>query len=687
VLERVRQLGPEAESVLQAAAVLTEPSREATLMQVTGLHSEQARSGLATAIASGLLHKGGHQMVSFRHVLAARAVYEAIPASVRHVLHERAGRALEALEPKPYPQVAHHMREVGNTMAWCKYGERAADLALVSGDESSAAVLLYDLLTAADLAADTVARLVGKFPILSFAGARRHERLISALRNTVSSAELTPQIEAEIRFHLGRVLLSNNENGAACAEFEQAIPGLAHDPAACVRAMTLLANRGGATLSASDRLGWLRRAAAVPVPSMTTSVRLRAAIDRIDVMLGLGVEEGWSEAAQIPDTSEAAEERALIARAALNVGDAAVNWGKYAIAGERLARASDLAERYGLVSMSDGILVTQAHLDWFTGRWGGLAERVVALEGNEDLPPLARGEALTVMGSLHVAKGDHARADDCLTRAIEGAQQRSAIEYLFEPSAVLATVRLSQHRVDDAMRITEEPAALLVNQAMWVYATDIVPARVGALIAADRLDDAKDLVAAFERGMRDRCVPAAKAALTQCHAVLAEKRGEYGDATRMFATVAAMWRDLPRPYAAALACERQAACLIVTGAPQDGVAVLRHTFDELTALGATRDVDRVAHALRGHGVVVPHARRGRRSYGDQLSPRELDVVRLVATGQTNRDIAKALSRSTATVATQLQSAMRKLGVTSRAAVAVRATEAGLIGNADAHASE
>jgi DNA-binding NarL/FixJ family response regulator len=61
-----------------------------------------------------------------------------------------------------------------------------------------------------------------------------------------------------------------------------------------------------------------------------------------------------------------------------------------------------------------------------------------------------------------------------------------------------------------------------------------------------------------------------------------------------------------------------------------------------------------------------------------LSPRELDVVRLVATGQTNRQIAARMHRSPATVATQLQSAMRKLGVSSRTALAVRAAEAGIV---------
>jgi DNA-binding NarL/FixJ family response regulator len=70
-------------------------------------------------------------------------------------------------------------------------------------------------------------------------------------------------------------------------------------------------------------------------------------------------------------------------------------------------------------------------------------------------------------------------------------------------------------------------------------------------------------------------------------------------------------------------------------------------------------------------------RGGRRGYGDQLSPRELEVVRLMLTGLTNPAIAQALSRSPKTIAAQLNSAMRKYGVTSRTALAVNVTRAGI----------
>jgi len=75
-------------------------------------------------------------------------------------------------------------------------------------------------------------------------------------------------------------------------------------------------------------------------------------------------------------------------------------------------------------------------------------------------------------------------------------------------------------------------------------------------------------------------------------------------------------------------------------------------------------------------------RGGRKGYGDRLSPRELEVVRLVVAGRTNREISRILAKSPATVDQQLRSAMRKIDVTSRTALAVKVTETGMLEDSD-----
>ncbi|WP_194293122.1 response regulator transcription factor, partial [Streptomyces smaragdinus] len=62
-----------------------------------------------------------------------------------------------------------------------------------------------------------------------------------------------------------------------------------------------------------------------------------------------------------------------------------------------------------------------------------------------------------------------------------------------------------------------------------------------------------------------------------------------------------------------------------------------------------------------------------------ISPRELEVARLLVEGLTNRQIADALVVSVQTIASQVKSAMRKLDVTSRTALAVKVVESGLVG--------
>jgi DNA-binding NarL/FixJ family response regulator len=62
----------------------------------------------------------------------------------------------------------------------------------------------------------------------------------------------------------------------------------------------------------------------------------------------------------------------------------------------------------------------------------------------------------------------------------------------------------------------------------------------------------------------------------------------------------------------------------------------------------------------------------------QLTPRELEILRLVATGRTNNEIAGDLTVSEATVKTHLNRAMTKLGLSSRAQAVVVAYETGLV---------
>lgn len=93
-------------------------------------------------------------------------------------------------------------------------------------------------------------------------------------------------------------------------------------------------------------------------------------------------------------------------------------------------------------------------------------------------------------------------------------------------------------------------------------------------------------------------------------------------------------------------------------------------------------LDAVTAAARGETVLAPQIATRLmarvREPAPELSPRELEVVELVATGLANREIARRLFVSEATVKSHLVHVFTKLGVASRTAAVAAARERGLL---------
>ncbi|MEU1810644.1 helix-turn-helix transcriptional regulator [Micromonospora aurantiaca (nom. illeg.)] len=677
VLEHAGRLAPPTQAVLRAAAVLGDPVAEHVLSQVSGLPPAEFADGLSEALAHRLLRQRDHLRVSFRHVLAGRSIYDAIAERDRRTLHERAGRVLESSTPRPLAQLARHFRQAGDGQRWSRYAQLSADVALETGDETTAGALLHDVLTNGDVPAEQMCALVDKVPFGSFTGADRLRDLVGAVRRVLSRGVPDPGVEANLRFQLARILNDMEEFDGAHAELERALPHLDRERASPAVAMMVLGWPRGRS-PAARHLTWLDRAAEF-ARFLEPSDRLRVAAGRAAALLQLGDRRGWVEAGQIPAVAQAPRDRRIITVAHLNIGDAAMRWGRYAEAGRWLAAGRRLAVEYEQVRITELVDSTKLHLDWFTGAWDGLAERAAAMAATDDLHPVSRVEPIMVSGLLRMAAGDLVRAGRDIDLVVAGARDAGAWDTVAEAVATLAQIRLREGRPDEAVAISRDPCEAVLAKGVWLWGTDVVPARVQALLATGALAQARDLVDTFAEGLRDGPLPAPRAAVLDCRGLLAEAAGGYDSAAGLFARAAAAWAALPRPYSAALSAERQARCLIRAGAVPEGLDLLTEVLGRLSALPAGLDVDRVARALRAHGRAVPRVwRGGRKGYGSELSPRELEAVALAAEGRTNREIAAALHRSHHTVASQLKSAMRKLGVSSRAALSARAISAGLV---------
>ncbi|WP_055587404.1 helix-turn-helix transcriptional regulator [Streptacidiphilus griseoplanus] len=648
VTERVARLGADAQRVLLAAAVLSDPADERMLGAVGGLAEGASpvldpvvAAAVSDALVSGLLIEDGSGpgRIAFRHALAARAVYDRVPPSERRAAHRRAAVLLETARPRQIGRLAHHFREAGETARWCEYTEQAADVALASGDHLTAVTLLHELITEPLLPAEAVAPLVRKMPFLAFTDYARRAEAVTALRAVLETDRLGARDRADVRGQLGRVLFSLGDYTAAAVELELAVPDLREGSFVDAWAMTALGLPWVGPWPAATHLHWLDRAERFVAGSgLAPHERLCLLVNRTTALLELGEESGWTLAEELGDDESTPQIALERARAELNVGDAAMRWGRYAEARVRLTRAVDVAGRHDLQVLRIMSLVTLLRLDYLTGARQGLAERADHWADTADVP-VCRLEARLLGAQLRLAAAESGEELEELLRTIsEEGERRGIIALWLESAAAHARLRLSAGDAEEALALTEDSVRLITGKSMWVWATETASVRVAALAAAGRLTEAEQFVAAFGEGILGRDAPAARSALEECRALCVEARGEFEAAARAWGEAARAWSQLPRPHEEALA--REAA-------------------------------ERCTRAARGVW------RGGRRGYGSRLSPRELEVVRLVLQGKTNRQIAQELSRSPSTVAAQLKSAMRKHGVTSRTALAVSVTQAGL----------
>jgi len=191
-----------------------------------------------------------------------------------------------------------------------------------------------------------------------------------------------------------------------------------------------------------------------------------------------------------------------------------------------------------------------------------------------------------------------------------------------------------------------EPAAEIA-----LAAGDVAAARA----AADRLGEVADAL--------DAPLLRAMAARTEGAVRLAE--GDVAGALALLRRAWEAWRELEAPYEAARVRVRTAEACRRLG-DQDGAAIETEAAREVfTRLGAEADLA----ALLGE--------RDPASFPGGLSAREVEVLRLVSAGLTNRAIAEALTISERTVDRHVSNIYTKLDVSTRAAATAFAYEHGL----------
>jgi DNA-binding CsgD family transcriptional regulator len=311
-----------------------------------------------------------------------------------------------------------------------------------------------------------------------------------------------------------------------------------------------------------------------------------------------------------------------------------------------------------MIAFTSACLVHRAELMQLRGAWTEATEEARRARGRQS-PRTA--QAAHAAAYYRQAEIDRLRGD---SEAAEAAYLNASREG-FDPQPGLALLRLSQGRRDAAgaaLRRALEAAVGPLERAR------LLPAYTETAIALDDRENARiasrelaDIAARFDTDVL-------RAMSAQAAGTVKLAEGNASDALASLGKAFDAWRKLGAPYEAAqirllkgLACRE---CGDIEGATLE-LEAARATFGEL---GAASDLARVEGYLR----------IGDKAGNHSLTPRELQVLRLIASGKTNKAIAEELSLSEKTVDRHASNIFNKIDVPSRTAATAFAFKHSLI---------
>jgi DNA-binding CsgD family transcriptional regulator len=713
-MARIERLSPDAQRVARTVAVGRSLDEHA-LAAVTELSADAQLIALREAVAEQVLVEVEDECFGFRHALLREALIDDLLPGERAQLHLALARYLESLcedgderELERTTTVAGHYASAGDQPAALRSTVRAAHAAecvLAYGEAADLyenALELWPRVDDAETVAgvDHVALLARGGRAHRIAGDR--DRAEGLLREALKEVGPTRD-PARFAYLLGsqaRTIWSLNRGEEAVAMTERALSILPPDDPLGVRPQ-LLAHltrtrflRGRFREAAVD--GELALQAAREAGDQSSESEMLNTLGMAQAALG-DIDQGLERLRQAVDVARASGDVDNLATAYSNLADTLSMVGRTQ---DALATAKDgmAATPRRLSRVYDWMKLTVSETAYAAGEWDTSEEYLIG--GGTRLLGVAGIFAYEREAELALGTGDEARAQAALDAAEPLVQVSAEPQWIGMYGVLRGELCRRQRHLKGAQAAVQDALDRLevcTDDVMRIARVSVV----GARLEADRAQRARDLRETAQR--RDALAratihverldaaaaeggPVERAYLAEARAELARARDQ--GAAREWALTATAWDEVQRPYPAATARWRQAEALVAGGNRTEAAKVADEALqaarrlgsvwlvEELTTLGdrARLGLGRLPGATDGDGDGALAVNGAAEPDPFGLTPRERQVLGLLAQGATNRQIGTALFMAEKTASVHVSRILAKLDVQGRteaAAVAHR----------------